>query len=99
MKNLIIYILLLFASLGFSQNLNSYKYALVPSKFSFQKEKGQYNANTLVKMITEKNQFESYFDDEVSPTDFANQNCNKVYVDLDVVNSMFATKVKIVFHY
>ena len=97
MKNLIIYNLLLFASLGFSQNLNSYKYALVPSKFSFQKEKGQYNANALVKMITNKNQFESYFDDEVSPADFVNQNCNKVYVDLNVVNSLFVTKVKIIF--
>ena len=81
---------------GYSQNLNNYKYALLPSKFSFQKEKDQYNVNSIVRMILEKNQFETYRDDEKFSEDFANENCNKVYVDLDVVNTMFITKVKII---
>lgn len=96
MKKLILITVLLVSFFGFSQNLNSYKYALLPSKFSFQKITDQYNVNTIMRMILEKNQFETYRDDEKFPEEFALENCNKVYADLDVVNSMFVTKVKII---
>lgn len=92
-----IFLLVLVVHFGFAQNLNSIKYALVPSRFSFQAEKGQFNLNNLTRMILESNAFEAYLDDENLPDDFVRDNCNKVYVDLVVNNSMFATKVKIVF--
>lgn len=94
MKKIIFFLLLV--NYGFSQDLNSYKYALIPSKFSFQSEKGQYNLNNLTRMTLEKNGFEVYLDDEKLSDDFAKNNCNKVFVDLEIKNTMFATKLKIV---
>lgn len=40
--------------------------------------------------------FESYLDSEILPSDFASENCNKVYVDVVEDNSMMMTKVKVV---
>ena len=94
MKKVIV--LLLFVNCTLAQNLNSYKYVLLPSRFSCQTEVDQYNLNSLMRMILEKNGFEVYLDNEKFSDDFATDNCNKLYADLDVQNSMFVTKVKIV---
>ncbi len=79
-----------------AQDLNNYKYALVPSKFSFSREKDEYRLNTLSKMFMQKYGFESYLDSDILPSDFASDNCNKVYVDVVENNSMMMTKVKVV---
>lgn len=94
MKKVIV--LLLFVNCIVAQNLNSYKYVLLPSRFSCQTEVDQYNLNSLMRMILEKNGFEVYADNEKFTDDFATENCNKLYADLDVQNSMFVTKAKIV---
>ena len=94
MKKVIV--LLLFVNCTLAQNLNSYKYVLLPSRFSCQTEVDQYNLNSLMRMILEKNGFEVYADNEKFTDDFAAENCNKLYADLEVQNSMFVTKVKIV---
>ena len=94
MKKVIV--LLLFVNCTLAQNLNSYKYVLLPSRFSCQTEVDQYNLNSLMRMILEKNGFQVYLDNEKFSDDFATDNCNKLYADLDVQNSMFVTKVKIV---
>lgn len=91
-----IFLLLLLCSAGFAQDLSYYKYVLVPSKFSFQAAKGQYNLNNLARMILEKNDFEVYFDDEIFPDAFAGDNCNKLYADFEVINTILTTKLKIV---
>lgn len=90
-------VLFLFASAtGFCQNLNGYKYALVPSKFSFLKEENQYNLNLLTKMYLQKYDFETYYDNETYPTDFASSNCNKIFIQLVNNSNMFTTKLKVV---
>ncbi|WP_395043267.1 hypothetical protein [Flavobacterium sp.] len=95
MKKYII-LLLLVSSFGFGQNLNQYKYAKVPLKFSILKENDQYRLNTLTKMFMEKYGFESYLDSDILPDEFANENCNKVYVDLQESNTLMMTKIKVV---
>ena len=94
MKKVIV--LLLFVNCTLAQNLNSYKYVLLPSRFSCQTEVDQYNLNSLMRMILEKNGFEVYADNEKFTDDFAIENCNKLYADLDVQNALFATKAKII---
>jgi len=79
-----------------AQDLNNYKYALVPSKFSFSREKDEYRLNTLSKMFMQKYGFESYLDSDILTSDFASDNCNKVYVDVVEDNSMMITKLKVV---
>jgi hypothetical protein len=89
-------LLLLVSTVGFSQNLNQYKYALVPSKFSFLKEENMYNLNVLTKMFLQKYGFETYLSNEVTTEDFAITNCNKIFVDIISNSGIFTTKVKVV---
>lgn len=88
--------LFLATSLGFAQSLNDYKYAIVPSKFEFLKEKDQFRLNTLTKLLMEKYGFVTYFDSDVLPSEVAENNCNKVYVDVKSNGNLFVTKLTVV---
>ncbi|WP_298137706.1 hypothetical protein [Flavobacterium sp.] len=92
----VIALLVLVSTFGFGQNLNDYKYALVPAKFSFFKEADQFRLNTLTKMFMEKYGFETYLDSEILPPNFANENCNKVFVDVEERNTIMVTKLVVV---
>jgi hypothetical protein len=96
MKKYLLLLLLSVSSAGFSQSVNDYKYAIVPSKFNFLKEKDAYRMNTLTKMFMEKYGFVTYFDTDILPTEIANQNCNKVFVDVISNGNMFMTKLTVV---
>lgn len=90
-------ILFLFISVTiFAQNLNQYKYALVPSKFTFLKETNMYNLNFLTKLYMEKYGFEAYLDNETFSDGFANENCNKIFIDVENNSNMFTTKLSVV---
>lgn len=91
------FILILFiTTVSFSQNINDYKYALVPAKYDFLKSKDLYGLNTLTKMFMQKYGFETYLDSEILPADFAGNNCNKVFVSIENNSSLFITKLKVV---
>lgn len=96
MKKYIVLLLVLASSLGFSQTINDYKYAVVPSKFSFLKEKDQYRLNTLTKLLMEKYGFVTFFDTDILPVEVAENNCNKVFVDVQSKGNMFKTKISVV---
>jgi len=89
-------ILLLVTAVGFSQNINEYKYAMVPAKFSFLKDENMYNLNILSKMYMEKYGFETYLDSDILPADFARSNCNKIFIDVVNSSSVFVTKLKVI---
>lgn len=96
MKKLVLILVCFFSLIGFSQNLNQYKYAQVPSKFSFLNAKDEFNLNTLAKMFMEKYNFVTYFDTDNLPDDFLKDSCNKVYVDVISNNTLFKTKLTVV---
>jgi hypothetical protein len=96
MKKLLFLLLFLASSLSFAQSLNDYKYAIVPSKFEFLKEKDQFRLNTLTKMLMEKFGFVTYFDSDILPSVVAENNCNKVYVDVKSNGNLFVTKLTVV---
>lgn len=88
---------LLLSSLFLSaQNLNDYKYAIVPSKFEFLNEKDQFSINTYTKMFMQKYGFETYLDTEQLPDSFVKNNCNRVFVDVISTGNFFQTKLKVV---
>ena len=92
-----IFLVVLFISaFGFSQSLNDYKYASVPSRFNFLEEQDQFKMNTFTKMFMEKYGFETYLDSDDLPTSFASNNCNKVFVDVLNSSTFFITKLKVV---
>ena len=96
MKKYIILLVVLASSLGFSQTVNDYKYAIVPSKFTFLKDKDQYRLNTLTKMLMEKYGFVTFFDTDILPVEVAENNCNKVFVEVQSNGNMFMTKLSVV---
>lgn len=92
-----IFLLFLFStSIGISQNLNQYKYAKIPAKMSYMKDENEYGISALAKAMMEKYGFESYYDNETLPEDFAKDNCNKVFVDIVNNSTVFVTKMKVV---
>jgi len=96
MKKYIILLVVLASSHGFSQTINDYKYAIVPSKFTFLKEKDQYRLNTLTKLLMEKYGFVTFFDTDILPTEVAENNCNKIFVEVQSNGSLFMTKMSVV---
>lgn len=96
MKKYLLVLLVFVSSAGFAQKINDYKYVIIPSKFSFLKEKDQYRMNTLTRLYLEKYGFITYFDTDVLPVEVANQNCNIAHVDLLSDGSLFVTKLTVV---
>lgn len=95
-KFFLIIVVFTFSLAALAQNLDQYKYALVPKKFSSLKDKNQYQLNTLAKLFMEKYGFETYIESESAPNEFLNIKCNKVFVDLEEDNTIFVTKIKVV---
>ena len=94
MKKVILIFFVLISSFIFSQTLNQYKYAIVPEKYPFQKNKNDYNFNELTKAAMRKYGFEPYFETEILPKDISND--NKIYVDVLENSSMIYTKLIVV---
>lgn len=83
-----------FTSLG--QNLNSYKYVVVPEKFDFLKEANQYQMNELTKFLFEKYDFKAVMTNEERPADFSMQPCNALFADVIQESGFLQTKLKVV---
>lgn len=96
MRKFLIVLSIVVSTFGYAQNLNEYKYAQVPSKFSFLKEDNMYNLNLLTKMYMQKFGFETYYNNETAPDDFIANNCNKIFVDILTNSNLFTTKVRVV---
>ncbi len=94
MKKCLLFAIILVSNFAICQNLNSYKYAIIPEKFTFQKENNDIILNSSVKSALEKYDFKSYLSSEKLPKDASNM--NKVFVDIELVNTPSNGKVKII---
>ena len=75
---------------------DTYKYVIVPEKFSFLKEPNQYNLNVLLKALFEDKGFKVYFDNAQLPAEIANDKCKTLTADVLEKNTMFVTNLTIV---
>jgi len=96
MKKITTLLVLLISIATFAQSVNDYKYVLVPSRFSFNKEVNAYGLNTLTKSLLEKYGFVAYMDTDQMPDEVLNFNCNKLYVDVLENNTITNMKLTIV---
>ena len=99
MKNIILIIVLLI-SCQFSwaqQELNSYKYVIVPKNFDFQDSNDSYQINSLIKFLLDKKGFTTIFDDEIAPKDLLSNQCLALKINLLEESNFTRTKVKIAF--
>ena len=84
-------------SLMSSQNVSTYKYIILPQKFSFLKKPNQYNLNELTKNVLEKQGYEVYYDNTVFPQELAENRCKALFADMLEDNTLFMTKIKLEF--
>ncbi len=83
-----------FTTLG--QNLNSYKYVVVPEKYDFLNESNQYQLNELTKFLFEKYGFKAILDTDEKPLDWTQESCNALYADIKEDSGLFVTKLLLV---
>lgn len=95
MKNYFLLLVSLIGSVVFSQNVNDYKYIIVPQKFSFSKKPNQYKLNSLTKSVFEAQGFVVFYEDEIFPQDLAENRCKALFADMTENNTMFSTKIKL----
>jgi len=95
-KYLVIIIFFSYVSIAFSQdNLNAYKYIIVPEKYDFLKEDDKYQLNSLTKFLFEKKSFQTMLENESYPADLLANPCLAVTVGVNDNSTMFTSKLTI----
>lgn len=96
MKNLLIVVFLLGSLSGSAQDqLNEYKYIIVPKRFDDFKKENQYKTSTLVKYLFEQKGFNVVYDDALPP-DLSQNRCLGLLTNLRDGSNMFTTKSTLV---
>jgi len=98
MKKLLIFTFVFtgFLTSTFGQDLNAYKYVIVPSSFEFLKEPNQYQLNELTKFLFEKYGFEAYMEDEELPMELGQNRCKALIANVENNSGLFSTKLVVV---
>ena len=96
MKKYSVLFLLMVMSWSYAQEINQYKYALIPSKFEFLREADLYQVNSLTQFLMEKEGFIAFLDTDEMPEEMMLSNCNKIYVDVLSNGNFLATKLTVV---
>ena len=92
MKNTITVLCLITSFIGMAQEqLNDYKYIIVPKQFAEFKRENQYQTSTLVKYLFGEKGFKAVYEDQL-PQDLKNNRCLGLRAKLVDGSSMFTTK-------
>lgn len=75
-----------------NSNLSDYSYVIVPEQFEFQKEKDQYQINSMTKFYFEKNGFNAYLADSPPNAD----RCDGLYANVEELKTILGTKLQVV---
>jgi hypothetical protein len=94
MKACVLSIFLLFCIAAYSQNnINRYKYVIVPIKFDFSKVTNQYAINTTTKQLLLQKGFVAFLDNEELPPAIATNNCSALKAEVTENKSFFVTRL------
>ena len=91
MKNFSILALVFLSINSFAQQN---KAIIISNKYEFQKEKNTYNINNMLKAILVSNNYQVFFEDEILPTEIAQNRCNALTGVLLDISNLFVTKLK-----
>jgi len=89
---------MLFSLYGSAQNnINDYKYIIIPKKYDFAKSEDQYQLNSLTKFLFNKHGYEAYFENEEFPEDLEKNRCLALTTEVsNEKKNMFKTKLEII---
>jgi len=95
MKKIII--LCCFFLLSFSmiaqKSIHNYKYIIVSKNFQFLRAADQYQTSSLTKFLFNKNGYIAYLDTDKIPSDFNNNRCLALFVDVKDVSKFLSTNL------
>jgi hypothetical protein len=77
------------------QTINNFKYIIVPRNYDFLKQEDQYQVNSLTKFLFEKEEFQTFFDNENKPTDLQSDWCLGLTCKVKDYSSTFSTTLVI----
>ena len=77
------------------QNLNKYKYIIVPEQYSFNTEKDKYQLNSLTKFLFNKYGYKAVMGTSEYPEDLKENPCKGLKVDVEKSSTIFKTKLSI----
>jgi len=97
MKRIIAFALLILTlSSGYAQNnINNYKYVIVPNSFEFLSSPNEYRLNELTKFLLEKYNFTAFMDNEALPNEVIANRCLALQARVLDDSGMFKTKLNI----
>ena len=88
-------IVLISTTLFAQKSIKDFKYVIVPKQYEFQKSEDQYQVNSLVKFLFEKEGFEVYFSNDSYPNELATNACAALKAVVNDDSGMLSTKVTI----
>ncbi len=95
MKNTVAIVFILIGTIGMAQEqLNDYKYIVVPKQFAEFKRENQYQTSTLIKYLFGEKGFEAVYEDAL-PQELKNNGCLGLRAKLVDGSSMFTTKASV----
>lgn len=78
------------------ENLNHYKYVIVPQLYTFLKQPNQYGLNSLTKELLENKDFTVFYDDTKLPSEINANKCDGLVAEILEKNGMFSTNLTLV---
>jgi hypothetical protein len=96
MKACTFIIFALITVVGYSQdNINNYKYVIVPERFNFSKEDDQYGLNTTTKLLLMQKGFAAIMGNEKLPPAVAANRCNALMAEVVQKKGFFVTNLSL----
>jgi hypothetical protein len=77
------------------ENINNYKYVIIPTKYDFLKSEDQYQVNSLTKFLFNKYGYKAFMENEEFPEDLKNNRCLALYADVAEQKAFMKTKLQI----
>lgn len=93
MKNIISFLLCIISYTTSAQNINNYKYIVIPETYEITGKFDQYRLNSLTKFLFEKEGFNTLMSKEKKPADLKANPCLALYPDLENNSGIFTTKL------
>lgn len=94
-KLLVAFTAFLFTTVLFGQELDAYKYVVIPYEFEFTKRHNQFKVNALTRYLFKNEGFHVLYDSEVFPDDLNSNRCLALFADVQKKSGLLSTKTVI----
>ena len=84
-----------FGANALAQDLDAYKYIIVPRNYDFLRTEDQHQLNSLTKFLFDKQGYTTLMDDDQRPEDLRNNPCLGAKVNVIEISSMLSIKLRI----